>query len=308
MYYKFNFFALFLLLSFGLSSAQTTQKHLDSQELFNEKALLQNIKTLSSDAFEGRRTGTKGAKKAKDYIINQFYLLNVSPLGKKFEQTFSFFKKGKSFNGTNILGFIKGTDTPNRYIVISAHYDHEGIKNGEIYNGADDDASGIGALLSFAEYFKNNPPKHSVILAAFDGEELGLQGSKYFVNNSIVSLNKVMVDLNLDMISRSDKNELFAVGTRFNKILKDIILNYKPSESIKLIAGHDGQDGLENWVYSSDHSSFHKKGVPFIYFGVEDHEDYHMPTDDFERIQPKFYIESVKTIILVFQKIDLLNF
>ena len=308
MYYKFNFFAIFLFLSFGLSSAQTTQKHSDSEELFNEKALLQNIRTLSSDAFEGRRTGTKGAKKAKDYIINQFYIQNVLPFSKKYEQPFTFYNKGKRFSGTNILGYIQGSQYKDKYIVISAHYDHEGIIKGQIYNGADDDASGVGALISFAEYFKNNPPKHSIILAAFDGEELGLQGSKHFVDNSIVSLNKVMVNLNMDMISRSDKKELFAVGTRFNKILKDVILNFKPSENIKLIAAHDGQDGLENWTYSSDHLSFHKKGVPFIYFGVEDHKDYHTPNDDYENIQPEFYIESVKTIISIFQKIDLLNF
>ena len=308
MYYRFNFFALFLFLFFSLSSAQTTQKHSDSLELFNEKTLLQNIRTLSSDAFEGRRTGTKGGKIAKDYIINEFFFQKVSSLGKKFEQPFTFTSKKKKYSGTNIIGYIEGTKFKDRYIVVSAHYDHEGIIKGQIYNGADDDASGISALISFAEYFKNNPPKHSVILAAFDGEEQGLQGSKYFVNNSIVSLNKIMVNLNMDMISRSDKNELFAVGTRFNKTLKDVILNYKPSENIKLIAAHDGKDGLENWTYSSDHSSFHKKGVPFIYFGVEDHEDYHTPNDDYENIQPEFYIESVKTIISIFQKIDLLNF
>ena len=121
-------------------------------------------------------------------------------------------------------------------------------------------------------------------------------------------LKKIMVNLNMDMISRSDKNELFAVGTRFNKTLKDVILNFKHFQTIKLIAGHDGKDGLENWVYSSDHESFYRKGIPFIYFGVEDHEDYHTPNDDYENIQPKFYIESVKAIISVFNTLDKLNF
>jgi len=166
----------------------------------------------------------------------------------------------------------------------------------------------VSALISFAEYFKNNPPKHSIILAAFDGEELGLYGSKYYVNNSIVPLKKIMVNLNMDMISRSDTNELFAVGTRFNKTLKEVILNFKQSKKVKLIAGHDGKDGLEDWTDSSDHGSFHDKGIPFIYFGVDDHVDYHMPTDDYENIQPEFYKESVKIIIEVFNKIDKLNF
>src|SRR5690606_18370697 len=100
----------------------------------------------------------------------------------------------------NVLGWIKGTENPDSFIVISAHYDHEGVKKGIIYNGADDNASGVSALFSFAEYFKSNPPKHSVILAAFDAEELGLRGSKYFVENPIVPLEKIRLNINLDMV------------------------------------------------------------------------------------------------------------
>jgi Zn-dependent M28 family amino/carboxypeptidase len=304
---KFTFI-IFLSFFSIFSFSQNVTKETISQELFNEQALLQNIKTLSSDAFEGRRTGTKGANKAKEYIKNQFYHFNVLPLAEKFEQSFYFSSKGKSYNATNILGLIKGTESNEKFIVISAHYDHEGIKNGLIYNGADDDASGVSALISFAEYFKNNPPKHSVILAAFDAEELGLQGSEYFVSNSIIPLNKIILNLNMDMISRSETNELFAVGSSFNKTLNDVISNFKQSERVKLIAGHEGKDNLENWTYSSDHASFHKKRIPFIYFGVDDHQDYHTPNDDYENIQPEFYKESVKIIIEVFNKIDKLNF
>lgn len=299
-----SFFVLFYLLGFS----QNALKQNESIDLFSEEALLQNVRTLSSDGFEGRRTGTQGADKAKQYIINQFQINNVLPFCTNFEQRFSFFIKRKNYDGTNILGLIKGTDNPEKYIVISAHYDHEGIKEGLIYNGADDDASGIGALISFAEYFKKNPPKHSVILAAFDAEELGLEGSKYFVNNSIVSLNTIMLNINMDMISRSDTNELFAVGTRFNNTLKQVITNFDQPGYVKMLIGHDGEDGLENWIYSSDHASFHKKGVPFLYFGVDDHEDYHTPNDDYENIHPEFYKESVRLIIEVFSKIDTLNF
>ena len=112
------------------SNAQTVNQNsfLKEAPLFSETKLLQNIKTLSSDAFEGRRTGTKGAIKAKAYIINQFHFFNVLPLGKKFEQSFSFSTNGKSYNAGNVLGFIKGTEEDEKYIVVSAHYDHEGIK------------------------------------------------------------------------------------------------------------------------------------------------------------------------------------
>ncbi len=271
---------------------------------FDKKALLKHVKSLSSDAFEGRRTGTEGATKTRKYIVNQFHTLKVEPLGKSFEQSFSFTEKRKAFDAVNILGLIKGKEFSKKYIVISAHYDHEGVKYGEIYNGADDNASGLSALFAFAEYFRKNPPKHSVILAAFDGEELGLQGSKYFINNTIISSKNIVANLNMDMISRSAKNELFAVGTKHNKRLEYIIKHFECSNKIKLRIGHDGYDGLDNWTYSSDHANFYKKGIPFLYFGVEDHKDYHEPTDDYENIHPEFYIEAVKTIISVFQEID----
>ncbi|WP_241664807.1 M28 family peptidase [Seonamhaeicola maritimus] len=274
-----------------------------SKSYFDQTTLLRHVEALSSDAFEGRRTGTKGAVKAKKYIINQFHSLKVKPLKKSYEQTFVFSKGKKEYKGTNVIGFIKGTCEPNKVIVISAHYDHEGIKRGKVYNGADDNASGIGALFSFAEYFRKNPPKHSVILAAFDAEELGMKGSSYFINNLFFSPKKIIMNLNMDMISRSDRSELYVVGTNLNHSFKNAICCIK-SKRIKLVSGHDGYDNKDSWVYSSDHANFHKKGIPFLYFGVEDHKDYHEPTDDFENIHPEFYIEAVNVIISVFNKID----
>ena len=286
------------------SSEGFSQQEESRAFLFNESTLLKHVESLSSDAFEGRRTGTKGAEKARKYIINQFNTLKVLPFTKNYEQKFSFYKKRQTFEGVNVLGFIKGSESPKKFIVISAHYDHEGIKMEKIYNGADDNASGLGALFSFAEYFQENPPKYSVILAAFDGEELGLQGSKFFVKSNVVAEKNIRCNLNMDMISRSDNNILFAVGTAYNETLKSIVTSTKGAGGLNLATGHDGHDGLENWTYSSDHGNFHKKEIPFLYFGVDDHEDYHEPTDDFENIHPEFYIHAVKTIISVFEKVD----
>lgn len=271
---------------------------------FNKNQLLMHLKTLSSDGFEGRETGTKGGIRTKKYIINQFHSLGVLPLERGYEQPFTFVEQNKTYEATNVIGWIKGSEKPNSYIVISAHYDHEGIVNGAIYNGADDNASGVCALFALAEHLKKNPPKHSVILAAFDAEELGLRGSKYFVEHARVPLHKIKLNLNMDMISRSDENELFVVGTRHYEHLKPLILNVKPKGNIKLVLGHDGGDGKENWTYSSDHAFFHRKNIPFLYFGVTDHKDYHEPTDDFENIQPEFYVDAVNTIISVFKEID----
>lgn len=295
---------LFLFLSISLSNIYGQTTKVCKSNFFCKSALLNHVKILSSDLYEGRRTGTEGAKRARMYIINQFDKLGVSQIDESYEQRFSFVHKRKEYKGVNVLGLIKGTDYSKKYIVISAHYDHEGIKKGKIYNGADDNASGLSALFAFAEYFKKYPPKHSVILAAFDGEELGLVGSKFFVNNASVLLNHIKLNINLDMISRSDKKELYVVGTSYNKSLKYLVSNFKQPKKIKVLIGHDGYDKLENWTYSSDHANFYKRGIPFLYFGVEDHEDYHEPTDDYENIHPKFYIEAVKSIISVFKDID----
>ncbi|MEL0455022.1 M28 family peptidase [Flavobacteriaceae bacterium SZ-1-7] len=298
-----------LIIYFFLScvniKAQTIESiDLKKDSLFSKTKLLKHIQALSSDAFEGRRTGSNGAVKARSYIVNQFYTLGVSPFYKQYERPFSFSNENKRYSGANILGFIKGTEFPDKYMVISAHYDHEGVKKGMIYNGADDNASGVAALFSFAEYFKSHSPKHSIVLAAFDAEELGLNGSKYFLNNLKIKLSQIKVNLNMDMISRSDENELFAVGTKHHQFLKKIILNTKGSGKLKLKIGHEDGDWKDNWTYSSDHANFYKKRIPFLYFGVPDHKDYHEPTDDFENIHPDFYIDAVKTIISVFEKLD----
>ncbi len=299
--------SLFAVL-FGYGQEMKSSKTIANEHFsFNIDSLLYHIQTLSSDAFEGRRTGTKGAEKAKEYILKRFTQFNVKPFDNTYEQPFSFKRRGKSYYGANVLGYIEGSMHPKKYIVISAHYDHEGIKNNEIYNGADDDASGTAALFAFAEYFNSHPPKHSVILVAFDAEELGLQGSKYFMENTIVPLENIKLNINMDMIGRNNKNELYATGTAYNETLKSIISNYKTNKNIKLLMGHDGKDGLQDWTFSSDHGPFHSKKIPFLYFGVEDHKDYHKPTDDFENIQPEFYKMAVVTIISIFSLADDLN-
>ncbi|TNJ44171.1 M28 family peptidase [Tamlana fucoidanivorans] len=297
------FFILFFSLQVG-----TAQDYISIPEsYFSKTSLLKHLRSLSSDAFEGRKTGTVGAKKARKYIINQFHALKVEPLEKSYEQFFSFYEDRKQYQGVNVIGLVKGKEFPKEFIVISAHYDHEGVKGDDIYNGADDNASGVSALFAFAEYFKEHPPKHSVILAAFDAEELGLQGSRFFINSAMVRNKKIVYNINMDMISRSAENELFAAGAFENKNLKYILNMVNTSHQVTVVPGHDGFDGLDNWTYASDHANFHKKEIPFLYFGVEDHEDYHEPTDTYENIHPKFYVEAVKAIIDTFKQLDNLS-
>ena len=269
---------------------------------FNETKLLERLKVLSSDTFEGRRTGEKGNLLARDYIKTQFKNLDAQPFGGKYDHHFSFKTRNKTYKAANILAVFKGTVHPKKYIVISAHYDHLGIQDGKIYNGADDDASGIAALFSFAEYLSKNPPKHSIILAAFDAEELGLQGARYFVDK--MKNSTIVANINMDMISRSKKNELYVVGARYSTKLTTILSTFKNPTSSKLLQGHDGTDGKQDWTSASDHGAFHAAKIPFLYFGDEDHSGYHHPSDDFEEITPEFYKNSVKIIMALFAKID----
>ena len=269
---------------------------------FDEAKLLEHVKTLSTDTFEGRKTGEKGGLLAREYIIQTFKDLGVPSFGSKYEHKFTFDIQGKDYKAANVLGQIKGTEYPDKYIVVSAHYDHVGVKKGEVYNGADDDASGVAALFALAEYLAKNPPKHTIILAAFDAEELGLKGAYYFVDKMKGA--HIVVNINMDMISRSAKNELYVVGTPHNERLKSIIENFENPTSSKLLIGHDGADNKQNWTNASDHAAFHKEGIPFLYFGNEDHAGYHQPSDDYENITPEFYKNSVHIVISVFAQVD----
>ncbi|NQY05506.1 MAG: M28 family peptidase [Flavobacteriaceae bacterium] len=279
--------------------------------LFDENQQLEDLKYLSSDDFMGRATGHKGGLKARDFIVEKFQKLGLEKLNGSYIQSFDF--KGKSHHDKptevtahNVLGFIKGSKYPDQYIVLGAHYDHLGVKDGKIFNGADDNASGTCALFSLASYLKENQPKHSVIFAAWDAEELGLQGAKYFVENSIVGQDNLILNLNIDMIGRNANNELYICGSRYHEELKFDLVPAIQSNKIKLSTGHDGADGKDDWTFASDHGPFHKAGIPFLYFGVEDHPDYHRDTDEFSSINQDFYIEATKVLVRAFEKADIM--
>lgn len=276
---------------------------------FDQGSLLKDREFLSSDEFEGRATGHRGGIKARDFIKNKFESLGLKQFNGSYLQSFDF--KGKSHHDEptevtahNVLGYIKGTKFPDKYIVLGAHYDHLGEINGKIYNGADDNASGTCALFSIAEYLNKNQPKHSVIFAAWDAEELGLQGAKFFVENSTVDKENIVINLNLDMIGRNKNNELYICGSRYHKELKNDVVPSLKSKKIKVSLGHDGKDGKDDWTYASDHGPFHQAGIPFLYFGVEDHPDYHKDTDEFSSINKKFYVEAAIVVIRALNVVD----
>ncbi|WP_315818646.1 M28 family peptidase [Paraflavitalea speifideaquila] len=190
----------------------------------------------------------------------------------------------------NIMGIIPGTLYPDQYYVISAHYDHLGTKADKVYFGADDNASGTACLLALARYFKQNPPKHSFILAFFDAEEKGLIGSRYFVKHLPIDSTKLLLNVNMDMVSRNDKNEIYASGTYHSPFLIKYVDSIKPLTSVNISFGHDTpKEGHNDWTNQSDHYPFHLAKVPYLYFGVEDHPDYHQPSDTFDKVDKGFY-------------------
>jgi len=272
----------------------------NAQFSFEPKQLINDLKVLSADSMGGRKVGSEGNAMARSMIVDRLVKLGVTPYGSSdylqpFQVTQSF-GQAKVGNGTNILGVREGKKK--QTIVISAHYDHVGIINNFIYNGADDNASGIAALLAFAEYFQKNTPEHRLIFAFFDAEESGLLGSAHFVNTIDMQNENIVLNINMDMISRSKKNELYASGAYHYPILKTSLANLSIPENITLLFGHDDPStGKNDWTNQSDQGNFHKKNIPFLYFGVEDHPDYHRPTDTFEKISVDFYSRSVETIL-----------
>jgi hypothetical protein len=189
--------------------------------------LMADVRELSSDQYQGRRTGTPGGLKARAWIRDAFAAIGLKPAGPNgFAEPFAFTYHEDHAQGSsgrpviteykdaaNVLGSILGTKTGARYVVVSAHYDHLGVQSDRIYHGADDNASGVAALLAAARWFAAHPPRHAMLFAAFDAEELGLKGAKTFVASGLVPPQKLAIDVNLDMVSRNERHEIFAVGT-----------------------------------------------------------------------------------------------
>jgi peptidase M28-like protein len=299
-----------LLLSFSLVASSGAQAPaVRSSTVIDSAQLLRDLRTLAADEMEGRRVDTPGGAKARAYVVQRFRESGVVPFGTSYEVPFTF-AGGRGAagdrHGVNVIGHIEGTRQPRRYIVISAHYDHVGVRGTEVFNGADDNASGTAALFALARYFSAHKPAHSLIFAAFDGEEAGLRGAQAFVREPPVDASALVVDLNMDMIGRDPADKLFVVGTFLQPELKPYIEAVQPKAPVKLIIGHDNPNerGVEDWTKQSDHYAFITAKIPALYFGVEDFGQHHKSTDDYDTMTFDFYIRAVETMVLVVQEFD----
>ncbi len=269
-------------------------------------ALMRTVRVLAADSMEGRRAGTPGGARARRYLIERLKALGIGPLGGSYEHPFPLPRD--SATGVNILSVIPGSKPGGQYIVLSAHYDHVGIRRGEIYNGADDNASGVAAVLAIAEELKKTSLQHPVIIALFDAEEGGLSGARAFLANPPVPKEQIGMILNMDMVGHSESGELWVAGAnhypKFRPVL-DLLASMAP---VVLKIGHDRKDipGEQDWTGSSDHGPFHAAGIPFLYFGVEDHKDYHKATDDPETLTPGFFGRAVTTVLAALWRVDMM--
>lgn len=274
------------------------------QPLLQSGQLLKDIRILAADSMQGRLTGSKGSQLAQTYILTRFREIGLQAYNKSYKQYFQVTtKNNKTLQGTNLIGYLPGKSK--KVIVITAHYDHVGVKNGEIYNGADDNASGVAALLAAATYFKAHPPKHTLVFVTPDAEEMGLQGANAFLENPPVPLQDILLNVNMDMLSINEKGELYASGIFHYPALKSFAEQVKPLQHAKLLLGHDDPTlGPNDWTNQSDHYQFHKRRIPYVYFGVEDHVHYHKPTDDYSKVNASFYADAVSMIVNFISIID----
>jgi Zn-dependent M28 family amino/carboxypeptidase len=209
--------------------------------------------------------------------------------------------------GANIVGVVPGRDPQLGAFVLTAHYDHLGIRaprpgspaeatRDSIYNGADDNASGTVAIMALARYFAAFPARHTLVFAAVDAEEMGLRGARALLESGWPDT--IALNVNLDMVARSD-SLLFAAGTSHYPQLRPILETVQPRAPVVLRFGHDqrGVEGVDDWTGSSDHAAFHSRGIPFVYFGVEDHPDHHRPSDEFDTVDPRFFLNAIRTVL-----------
>ena len=198
----------------------------------------------------------------------------------------------------NVLGYVEGTDKKDEVVVMTAHYDHIGITNGAINNGADDDGSGTVAIMELAQAFakakaEGNGPRRTILFMTVTGEEIGLYGSKYYSENPYFPLKNTVVDLNMDMIGRIDAkhkgnpNYIYVIGSDMlssdlHKVNEQIATKYAPK--IQLDYTYNSADDPNRFYYRSDHYNFAKHNIPVIFYFNGTHKDYHKPTDTVDKI------------------------
>ena len=271
----------------------------NNDSIINNRIISKHLSTLSDDKMEGRRAGTNGIEKAAKYIESEFERIGLTKYDtlNSYRQNFNFY----DMLFYNVIGVLKGKSLPNEYVIISAHYDHLGInqkmEGDNIYNGANDNASGTTAMLALAEYFKkldNN--ERSIVFVAFTAEEMGLVGSRYFGKH--INPNDIVAGINIEMIGKESpygKNTAWITGfdrSDFGEIIQKNLsnTNYEvfPDPYIK-----------EKLFFRSDNAALAKLGIPAHTFSttpMEKDSHYHKVSDEYKTLDIFTIKEATKLI------------
>lgn len=288
------------LIAFSISLKGQSTNITDFANTITAKELKEHLYVYASDYFGGRETGTKGQKIAVDFLRDYYISQNISPAAgsENYFQKMKLDIGGVSVDSENVAAIIEGSEFPNEYIVISAHLDHIGTHEGEINNGADDDGSGTVAMMEIAEAFEQASlqgynPKRSIVFLHVSGEEKGLLGSRYYVENPLYPLLQTVANLNIDMIGRLDPKRkdkdpkyIYLIGSdKLSQELHDIseAANQKYTQ-LKLDYTFNADDDPNRFYYRSDHYNFAKNSIPVIFYFNGTHEDYHRPSDTPDKI------------------------
>lgn len=320
---KRDYLLLALLLVGNITFAQSPIER--ALNTINRSSAEATINFLASDELQGREAGFHGSRVTSEYIVSLLQWMGVSPLADSYFQPFDAYRKERQKKGRlevhpdsiaklkqavhqklsmrNVLGMIPGKNTK-EYVIVGAHFDHLGIDpaldGDQIYNGADDNASGVSAVLQIARAFlaSGQQPERNVIFAFWDGEEKGLLGSKYFVQ-TCPFLSQIKGYLNFDMIGRNNKPQqpkqvvyfYTAAHPVFGDWLKEDIRKY----GLQLEPDYRA---WENPIGGSDNGSFAKVGIPIIWYHTDGHPDYHQPSDHADRLNWDKVVEITKASFL----------
>lgn len=317
LFMKKYFFFLLILFS-AVSDELTVTYFANTISIEN---LQKHLSFLASDSLRGRLTGSKEQKIAAEYLAKYFQENGLKAIVTQNTSDSSFFQSfyiKKYFGGQhsimlnptnkmrraknviateNVIGFLEGTDKKDEVLVISAHYDHIGTKNGTVFNGADDDGSGTVAMMEMARVFseakkQGKSPRRSILFIAFAGEEYGLLGSEYYTEKPVIPLKNTICDLNIDMVGRIDdfhtnqKDYIYLIGS--DKISQELHeLSERNNElftKLTLDYSYNSESHPQQLYYRSDHYNFAKNKIPIIFYFDGEHPDYHQPTDDVDKI------------------------
>ena len=281
-------------------------------------SIKKDINVLAHDSLTGREIGTEGEFKASRYLEDRMKQIGLQPKGtdgyfqpfyvKKStnpheEAKISSEKDSAGTTGYNVVGYI---DNPSdQIVIIGAHFDHLGfggvssLEKGstEIHNGADDNASGTAGLLHLAQVLSKEKLQYDILFLAFSGEEQGLWGSNYFASNPTIDLAKVDYMINMDMIGRLDTARGLAIYGTGTAPVWDSLLDQTNTDNLKLIRKESGKG-------PSDHTSFYLKDIPVLHFFTGQHEDYHKPSDDADKINAEGIVQVTAMIDRIINNLD----